>query len=317
MSGVADLSCIIVTHNSLEVIDDCITSLLESGVEPSRVYVVDNGSSDGTAAHVSRRYPAARVVESSENLGFSKANNLGAWESSSRLIMFVNPDAIFLPGAMGEMISALDSSEVGICGPLLLNRDLHPKPESYLPSTSVPGLFLLQTHLWKPVYLARRFLDRILQPTSPRERRVLSGSCMLVRREAFVKVGGFDERFFMYAEDLDLCESISRAGFRVVQAPAAHVIHLGGGTYVASRTVLFNSLRARDTLSLKHSGFLSLMAKRLLVALGLSLRLAAYKVLRRAGSERHEELIASLHEGLQSFLSPELFRRKPLNFPER
>lgn len=317
MGRLTGLCCVIVTYNSLEVIESCLTSLLESGIKPFQIHIVDNGSTDGTVSLVSQSYPEIRITESSENLGFSKANNLGARESSSRLIMFANPDTIFLPGAVERMVEALDSSEAGICGPLILDRNLHPKPESYLPPPSVPGLFLLQTHLWKPVYLARRFLDRVLRPTSPRERRVLSGSCMLVSRETFLKVGGFDERFFMYAEDLDLCESISRAGFEVVQAPAARMIHLGGSTYAVSRTVLFNSLRARDILSLKHSGFFSLVAKRLLVVLGLSLRLAAYKMLQRAGFERHEDLIASLHEGLRCFLSPKLLRREQLNFPER
>ena len=92
---------------------------------------------------------------------------------------------------------------------------------------------------------------------------------MAIRREDFASIGGFDEEFFMYAEDMDLCEKIARAGLEVLQLPKARVIHLGGGTYTGSRTVLFNSLRSRDLLIVKNSGPLSLVVKRALILLGL------------------------------------------------
>lgn len=317
LSGVRDLDCVIVTFDSAGIIDGCLDSLLEAGVEESRIYVVDNGSTDETVSYVSSRYPEVHLLQSSTNLGFSKANNLGAREGSSGRLLFANPDVIFQPGAVEELIRGLDSGSTGICGPLLVDEALSPKPESYLLPPSVSGTFLLYTYLWKPVYRVRRLIDQLTPPGSPRKRAVLSGACMAVRREDFMRVGGFDEEFFMYAEDMDLCERISRSGLEVVQLPEAKAVHLGGGTYSGSRTVLFNSLRSRDLLITKHSGPVSLVAKRAVILLGLSLRLAAYSLLQRAGRGSYPELISNLREGLKPFLSRKMLSRQPLEFPTK
>lgn len=317
-SALGDVDCVIVTFNSLGVIDDCLTSLMEAGVREEKVFIVDNDSSDGTIPYVARCYPKANIIRSSTNTGFSRANNLGAQEGSSGVLLFANPDLIFLPGAAGELVAGLTSSDTaGICGPLLVDRSLSPKPESYPLPSSLSGVFLLYTYLWKPVYLARKLLDQVVRPESPRKRTVLSGSCMAIRREDFVRVGGFDEEFFMYAEDMDLCEKVSRSGLEVLQIPKARVIHLGGGTYTGSRSVLFNSLKSRDRLILKHSDPLSLVAKRLLILLGLSLRLTAYSVLYKAGRREHRQLLSNLRDGLRPFLSRRLLSRKLLDFPPR
>ena len=311
--GVADLACVVVTFNSSAVIDDCLASLLRSGVRPAQIYVVDNASTDNTVSRVSRDYPDANIITASENLGFSKANNLAARQSSSDLLMFANPDLIFLPGAVEAMVSTL-SAKMGICGPLFVDRRLKPKPESYLLPPTFGGLLLMHTYLWKPVYLVRRLLDELFGPAPPRKRDVLSGACIVTRRGDFLELGGFDEDFFMYAEDLDLCRRFSRAGWDIAQVTAARVIHIGGGTYVGSRMVFFNSLRSSDTMLVKNSdGAASLTVKRLIVMAGLSLRWAAYRLSRNP----HEsgELAARLAEGLRAFFSRELFVRKPLSFP--
>lgn len=313
---IRSVGCIIVTFNSFRVIDGCLTSLLNSGVEPSQIYVVDNNSADETVSHISQNYPGINVTRSFENLGFSRANNLGVEESSSELIVFANPDVLFLPGAVRELIGELDSKRTtGICGPLIVDRSFNPKPESYMLPVSVLGTFLLQSGLWKPLYYARRLVDQVARSGRPRKRAALSGACLAVRREDFLQVGGFDEDFFMYAEDVDLCERVSRAGLRVVQLPTAKIVHIGGGTYTGSRTVFFNSLRTLDALFLKNSGPGALVAKRLLVVLGLFLRWMAFRLLQQMGSKKYRELPSRLREGLRPFLSFKLLTRVPLSFP--
>ena len=101
---VEDVDCVIVTYNSLEVIDDCLKSLLDSGIEESKIHIVDNSSADGTVSHVADSYPEANVLRSSTNTGFSKANNMGARQGSSSVVLFANPDLVFLPGAVSELV---------------------------------------------------------------------------------------------------------------------------------------------------------------------------------------------------------------------
>jgi GT2 family glycosyltransferase len=319
-ASIKNLDCVIVTFNSLGVIDGCLNSLLESGVEPSHIYVVDNGSTDDTVRHVTRGYSGVNVLPNQENLGFSKANNIGAQEGSSGMLLFANPDTVFLPGAVSRLVGELTSNATtGICGPLLVDLNLSPKPESYLLPPSVPGVFLQYTYLWKPVYMLRRLLEGIHRRSDlPRRREVLSGACMSLCREDFLRVGGFDERFFMYAEDMDLCEKVRGLGLGVVQLPGAEVVHLGGGSYSSSQTVLFNTLRSRDLLTLKNSrSHSSLATKRLLITAGLSLRWAAYGLLQKMGSKTHSGVSPNLREGIQPFLTMKLASFEPLEFPPR
>jgi GT2 family glycosyltransferase len=315
VSSISDVACIIVAFNSVEVIDGCLSSLLDSGIPPANVYLVDNSSTDGTADHVSQNYPEITVIRSPENLGFSKANNLGANRGSSEVLLFANPDLIFLPGAVEELTGHLTSyPETGLCGPLLVDRDLRPRPESYLLPHTVPGLLLVQTYLWRPLFSLRALLDRTLKPTSPRRRTVLSGACLAVRRKDFLRVGSFDEDLFMYAEEYELCHRMREAGLGLVQAPRAKVVHLGGGSYTAgSRALFFHSLRSRDTFFVKHSGGGALVAKRVLTALGLLLRYGALRLRRSTGSG--EDPATRLWEGLRPYLSSGILTREPLDFP--
>ena len=316
--NVPDADYVIVTYNSLSVIDECLRSLADSGVELSRVYVVDNNSSDATVDHISESYFGVNVIRSPENLGFSRANNLGVRAGSSDVVVFSNPDVIFLPGAVHSLVEQLTSRRtIGICGPLLVDRDQRPRPESYLLPTSVLGTFLLYSYLWRVAYRVGEFFDRLFWPRPPRRRAALSGACLAVRREDFLRVGGFDEDLFMYFEDLDLCERILRIGLEVVQLPKARVVHLGGRTYTGSRTVFFNSLRSMDTVLVKNSSPNTLLAKRLIVMAGLALRWVAFWLLWRAGLQKHEYLPARFKEGLRPFFSTMLLKRRPLRFPSR
>lgn len=313
-----EADCIIVSYNSLGVIDACLTSILDAGVEARRIHVVDNASSDGTVEHLTGEYPGLDVEQSRENLGFSRANNLGARRASSDVLVFVNPDTEFLPEALDALSKEVSNSrKVGVCGPLILDRNLRPKPESYLLPTNVLGTLLLQSYLWKPIYCLRKFLDPYRSPYKPRRRAALSGACLVIRRDVFFRVGGFNESLFMYAEDVELCARIAQAGLDIVQVPAARMIHLGGSTYTGSRATFFNSLKSLDLVFLQGSSLPTLVVKRFLVASGLSVRWLAFRLLTEMGSGRYDEAATSMLEGIKPFLSFKALRRKPLDFPNR
>jgi GT2 family glycosyltransferase len=220
---------VIVSFNSREALPACLDSLARSSGPVSEVVVVDNASADGSA-DLARRHPLiTRTLANPVNLGFAHACNQGLRETTAPLVLLLNPDATVDPGAVQAMVAILDARrDVGIVGPLTRHAD------GTLQVSTGPDLDLRSE--WRQRRLVRglRRLDpRILAEVEARhshehEPDWVSGSCLMTRREAILAVGGFDEGFFLYEEDADLCLRVRRAGWRVVFTPAAQVCHTLG-----------------------------------------------------------------------------------------
>jgi GT2 family glycosyltransferase len=228
-----DLSVCIVNWNGGAFLPACMESIFETtgGLE-IEVIVVDNGSTDGSADLIERLFPAATLVEHGRNDGFSAANNIAIERSSGRYLLFLNPDTIVEPGSLERMVSFLDGDEsAGAVG----CRLYHPVTGSVESSArSDPELVPL---LWNLVYLDRAFPRSPLfgryrmsdRPADePREVDWVTGACMMARREAIAAVGGFDPRFFMYCEDIDICRRIRAVGWKIFYCPGASVGHYRG-----------------------------------------------------------------------------------------
>ena len=229
MSAVATptLSVIIVTYNSRDHIDECLSSVLTGPARVHReVVVVDNASQDGTAAFVRDRWPAARVLETGSNLGFAKANNVGIRHSSGKYVLLLNPDTRAREGAMDTMVAALERPGVSVIGPRIV--DEHSRPELSFGSMIGPFSELRQ----KVLSRVHAYVDRITR--TPRFVDWVSGAALLVGRADAEAVGLLDERFFMYTEDVDFCAAIRARGGRILFLPAAEIVHLRGRS-VASR----------------------------------------------------------------------------------
>ena len=223
------LSIVIVTYNSLTHIDGCLRSLTDSPPHVEHeVIVVDNASPDGTAAAVRTRWSGVTTIDAGANLGFARANNLGIRRSAGPLILLLNPDTVIPPGAIDILVSALDARpDVAIVGPRLINADgrvelsfgwmMSPLGEAR------QKLLVTGSARGGPIAAFVAALTR-------REREVdwVSGACLLVRRSDAEAVGLMDERYFMYAEDVDFCAAIRGRGRRVLFTPAAEVIHIRG-----------------------------------------------------------------------------------------
>lgn len=223
------LSIIIVAYNSAGHIDACLRSLVEHppGVD-HEIVLVDNASSDGTAAAVRARWSGVRVIDAGANLGFARANNLGIQQSFGALMLLLNPDTILPVGAIDRLVASLDARpDVAIIGPRLVNAD--GRAELSFGRMLSPFAELCQKFLVRgserqgPIALYVESMTR-------REREVdwVSGACLLVRRADAEAVGLLDERYFMYAEDVDFCAAVRTRGRRVLFTPAAEVIHLRG-----------------------------------------------------------------------------------------
>ena len=224
------LAIVVVTYNSSGHIDACLGALAR---HPPRltheVIVVDNASPDGTATAVRQRWPAVRVIDAGANLGFARACNLGIRHSSGDLIMLLNPDTETRPGAIDALAGALETNAAAAAaGPRLV--DLHGRSELSFGAMMGPLAELRQKTLVigsrSGLPGIRGWVDRLTRRS--REVDWVSGACLMVRRADAEAVGLLDERYFMYAEDVDFCAAIRARGRKVLFTPTAEVVHARG-----------------------------------------------------------------------------------------
>lgn len=227
-SGMDDLAIIVISTNEARWLEPCLRTVFEhAGGASLDVVVVDNSSADGTRELVETRFPEARVV-SSANHGFGHANNRGAETCSARYVLFLNPDTEVVAGTFGELVAAMDERpDVGLIGARQITAD----GELWPTIRRFPGFVralaeALGSEKWP--FAASWCGERELDLTRY-EREVecdwTSGSFMLVRREALLSGGMFDERLFIYSEDPDLALRIKQAGWQVRHMPSMTIIH--------------------------------------------------------------------------------------------
>ena len=221
-----DVCAIIVSHNGKRWLDAALSTLYASAGDLGLdVVVVDNGS-DGSAAFVEERFPRARTV-SCPNRGFGAANNVGLAMADARYVLFLNPDTEFLDGSLADLVAALDRRpQVGVAGARQLGSGGEVAPSiRRFPSTA--NMLAEALAIERIPGLRRRLGERVLEASAyDRETRCdwTSGSFMLVRSEA-LPIGGFDERFFLFSEETDLCWRVKEAGWEVVHLPLVTIRH--------------------------------------------------------------------------------------------
>jgi N-acetylglucosaminyl-diphospho-decaprenol L-rhamnosyltransferase len=222
-----DVCVIIVSHNGKRWLDAALSSLFASaGGLDLDVVVVDNGS-DGSAAYVEERFPSARTI-SCPNRGFGAANNVGLVTADARYVLFLNPDTEFLSGSLADLTAVLDRRPgVALAGVRQLGShgDLAPSIRRF-PSTAN---MLAEALAVEKVPLVRRYFGERVLDRQPYGRETpcdwTSGSFMLVRSEALRGCGGFDERFFLFSEETDLCWRLRRAGWGIIHLPLVTIRH--------------------------------------------------------------------------------------------
>jgi GT2 family glycosyltransferase len=235
---------------------------------PLEIVVVDNASADGSADAVRAAHPEALVVANPENVGFARACNQGWRASRAPHVLFLNPDAEVTPGSVEVLVGLLESRpDVGAAGPLTRSAD------GAIQVSTGPDLALLAEGRQRRLVLgvARREAPALAEAEALHSREHeppwVSGSCLVARRAALVAVSGFDERFFLYEEDADLCRRLRAAGWRVVFTPRAEVRHhLGRSMARVPRRARFEYDRSHLLYYRKHNGPLSQAALRVMLA---------------------------------------------------
>jgi GT2 family glycosyltransferase len=210
----------------------CVQALVDDGLDPGRIVVVDNGSRDESAQRIEQELPAVNLLRLEENVGYPRASNLGARRlRDAQTLLFVNNDAfVHRPGTVGRLLTALERPQVGVATPRLLNEDLTLQP-SVVPLSSPATAFVRATGL-------SRFIPNHWQPKwsthwDHRESRFVhaaAGTVFAVRADAWQQLGGYAEREFMYSEDIDLCWRARKAGYQTWFEADAEFVHLGNAS---------------------------------------------------------------------------------------
>ena len=251
------LSIAVVSYNARDDLKACLDSIVETTTgDAPEVIVADNASTDESVAMMRERFPGVGVIELGDNVGFSRACN-AAWKRTSQpLVLFLNSDTVVPPGALGRMVSLLNARpDVGAIGPLLHNTDgtvqmSHGRMMSLL---SEMRQKLLDAGYGNGHGPLRRYVDALHR--SERDVDWVSGACLLTRREVLEKIDGFDETFFLYSEDVDLCARIRGLGLRILFTPDVTITHHRGRSASADRERVFvESQRSRLHFYAKHYG---------------------------------------------------------------
>src|SRR5687768_282091 len=225
------LSIIIVTFNSRAEIDACLRSLTDGIHVDREIVIVDNASTDGTAAHIRERWPGIRLVQLGANLGFARAANIGIQQTFGELVLLLNPDTIVPPGAIDRLVSALEHDpRLAVVGPRIVDRD--GSAELSFGRMVSPLAELRQKVLMvgsrRKTPIIRSVVERMTRRT--RDADWVTGACLLTYRADLEAVGLLDERFFLYMEDVDLCASIRARGRRVQFVADVEVRHQRGAS---------------------------------------------------------------------------------------
>ncbi len=226
------LSIVILCWNDLEVIGNCLQSIYSSTHSTEfEVIVSDNGSTDGSVEFIRKRFPRVHVIENGTNLRFAKANNVGIRASKGEYILILNPDTIIHDSTLDKLVMFADQhAEAGAFGCRVLNPD-GTYQVSGRPFASPRGEWIAALHLRHLGYLSDWFLSDSYTGWNGETQRTVdrhSGCFLLMRGDLLKRLGGFDEQFFYYYEDMDLCRRIWEAGYSIIYTPEVTITHLGG-----------------------------------------------------------------------------------------
>ena len=249
----ADLSIVIVNWNTRELLRDCLRAVAVTTGVTCEVIVVDNGSTDGSAAVVATEFPTVHLIANATNRGFAAANNQGLAVARGRYCLLLNSDTRVAPDALAQLVAFMDAHpEAGACGPQLRNADGTLQPSGRAFPTLVQAVMALLPLPDAARRAAAGPLER-RDYNSVAEVDEVSGAALCLRAAALSQVGGLDERFFVFGEDVDLCWRLSKAGWKVYYVPQAVVTHLWGGSrrHLSERMSLL-AQRAYVLLMRKH-----------------------------------------------------------------
>ena len=252
-----DVTVIIVSYNTKDLTLACLASVFEeTRAAELEVIVVDNASRDGSADAIARTHPSAELVALEENRGFAAANNLASERARGRYLLLLNPDTVVLDGAIDEVVRFADAHpEYGIVGGRTFFEDGALNPTSCW-GRPTPWSVACRSLALSVAFPRNRFVDPETYGDwardTVREVDIVTGCFLLIRRELWNELSGFDTSFFMYGEDADLCLRARARGHRCVLDPEARLVHHGGRSEPVAADKTIRLMRAEAQLYRRH-----------------------------------------------------------------
>lgn len=274
------LSIVIVNWNSKNFVRGCLQSLRKYCLDlDPQVIVVDGGSFDGCNVMIEEEFPEVEFIQSQENIGFGRSNNLGVEKATGEALLLLNPDTEVTEGAIQSLLESLQNLEkAGIIGARQLNTD---------GSLQLASILQLPKPLKTVVRTSRshkRYFKSsgALNASEPIVVEAISGACMMMKLELFRKVGGFSPEFFMYVEDIELCLKVTRAGFNCIHNPHAVIKHHSGCSSISlTKVSRFGTIMRRESLCLffkRENGLMTAYLFRIASFFSATFRTVVYSV---------------------------------------
>jgi hypothetical protein len=269
---------------------------------PFEIIVVDNASTDGTPEAIRNSFPEVHLIETGSNLGFAKGNNIGIGRSRGEYICLVNSDVVVSAGCFEKMLELMKANpDIGVMGPKMLCCD----GQVGLSVTRLPTVWntlcsaLALNSLFPSSRLFAGFSGKRDSAAAMEDVEVLAGWFWMIPRRALQQVGGLDERFFMFGEDLDWCYRFRKAGWRVVYCGEAESLHYGGGSSEVTPARFYVEMRrANMQYFRKHHGITGVVGYTVAIAVHEFARIIGYSVSYCCDKQRRAEATAKVHRSL-------------------
>lgn len=321
-----DLSIVIVSWNVASLLEQCLHSIISrdlsvvgpdnaaDSVDPRiprvEIIVVDSASSDDTTTMLRNNFPQVHLLAQSVNVGFTKGNNIGLARAQGRHLLLLNPDTEIIDDALSRLISHLDAHpDVGIVGPHTLNSDGSTQSSRRRFPTRRMAFF---ESTWLQDYTPRAWLDTFYVAEADDREMInvdwVQGSCLMARREVYEQIGGLDEGYVMYSEELDWCKRASDQGWRVQYVGTAQIIHHGGKSTEQSgprKHIHFQQSKLRYNRKVYGLWFAQILRLFLLLMYAWQLCLEAAKAMLGSKADMRKERVQTYQAVLRSGLRVE------------
>lgn len=286
-----DLSVVIVNWNTCEFLRRCLTLVLSesSGLE-LEVIVVDNASQDESLNMLATEFPEVEVIANATNVGFAAANNQAIARATARYLVLLNPDTEIIDEALVKMVNYLDQHPtVGVVGPKLVSPTgtVQGGAAGYDPSLVTVFTYALMLHSLFPHRVRSLWLAKKAYKAAEIEVDWVAGACLMIRASTIRQVGLLNTSYFMYAEDIEWCHRIKRAGWRLVCLSEASVVHcIGASTRQKGREFARHNIKGLDTYYRSRYSNVTRLVLHFGAGIGFLLRAIIYRVSRRFGVHR-------------------------------
>jgi hypothetical protein len=302
------LSILIVNYNGLRFLDECLASVAQFVACSHEVILVDNASADGSVAHLEANFPHIHLIKSAVNTGFTGGNNIGVRAAKGELVLLLNNDTQLL-SPIAPAVEAFSNPHLGALGVHLLYGNGHNQPSvgyEHTPARIVLSWLGLATAVALPTVFRRTEIAESFYTQPHAQVAWVSGAFLLTRRALWDAIGGLDERYFMYVEDVDYCKQVRLQGYDVAYLPSVRVTHYeGAGKAWIGQGALTRTMRSYKLYLTKHYGATVATLSGALLALVMGLRVPVYMLrFKLRGKKIDQEKAAGYTAAAKQALTP-------------